>query len=84
MAQLLIRNVAETVTERPRARARRHGKSMEQELRDIPGAAADADQLPKVEVGLGMHISSMFAGNGLDFEVEELRGQPVRPAEFEP
>ena len=84
MAQLLIRNVDESVKERLRARALRHGKSMEEELRDVLRAAADAEQEAKPEYGLGTRIASMFAGKGLDFEFEELRGQPVRPAEFEP
>ena len=28
-------------------------------------------------------IASMFAGKGFDFEVQELRGNPVRPASFD-
>ena len=84
MAQLLIRNVDETVKQRLRARALRHGKSMEEELRDIVRAAVETEQVREPEYGLGTRIASMFEGKGLDFEFEELRGHPVRPAEFEP
>lgn len=84
MAQLLIRNVDEAVKQRLRARALRHGKSMEEELRDILRAAADGEQDAKPEAGLGTRIASVFAGKGLDFEFEELRGQAIRPAESAP
>lgn len=84
MPQLLIRNVDEAVKERLRSRARRHGKSMEEELRDILRAAADGERDLKPENGLGTRIASMFAGKDLDFEFEELRGQSVRPVDFEP
>jgi plasmid stability protein len=83
MAQLLIRNVDESVKQRLRARAQRHGKSMEEELRDIVRAAVETEQVPEPQYGLGTRISSMFAGKGLDFEFEELRGEPARPAVFE-
>lgn len=81
MAQLLIRNVDESVKERLRARAIRHGKSMEEELRDVLRAAAETE--PDPSMGLGTWIASQFEGRGLDFEIEELRGGPVRPAVFE-
>eukprot|EP01037_Dinobryon_pediforme_P010856 gene10856-10936_t len=78
MAQLLIRNVDESVKQRLRARAQRHGKSMEEELRDIVRAAVETERDPSM--GLGTWIASQFEGKGLDFEIEEIRGEPARPA----
>jgi len=33
--------------------------------------------------GLGSRIAACFAGIGLDEDIPELRGQPVRAADFE-
>jgi len=83
VAQLLVRNLDDDVKERLRRLAERHGRSLEQEVREIlTGAAA---QLPDAtEPGLGTRITDLFAGLGLDTEFPELRGQSVRPAEFDP
>ncbi|NIR46302.1 MAG: Arc family DNA-binding protein [Gemmatimonadetes bacterium] len=43
MAQLLVRDLDNEVVERLKARARRHGRSLEAELRQILGRAATAD-----------------------------------------
>ena len=81
MAQLVVRNLDDTVKERLRARARRHGHSLEQEVRDI---LADAvHPRPEPEHGLGTRIAARFAGIGLTEPIEELRNSPVRPATFE-
>lgn len=83
MAQLIVRNLDETVKRRLRERAERHGKSMEAEARDILGAAL-VDANPQ-QPGLGTRIAALFADIGLeDGEVIELRGEPARAAEFEP
>jgi hypothetical protein len=34
-------------------------------------------------MGLGTELAALFKGKGYDFEVEELRGHPVRPATFD-
>ena len=82
MAQLLIRNVEDSVRDRLRARARRHGHSMEEELRDILRQAAEAEAEPRLP--LGTRIAARFAGLDLDTEFAELRGEAARPAAFEP
>ena len=81
MAQLVVRNIEQSVKTRLQRRAKQHGRSMEEEVRDIlRNAANDADQ---ASVGLGTHIASLFARKGFDFEVQELRGHPVRPLSFD-
>jgi plasmid stability protein len=81
MPQLLVRNIEQSVKARLQRRAKQHGRSMEEEVRDILRNAANEEDRPAV--GLGTQIASMFAGKGFDFEVQELRGNPVRSASFD-
>ena len=81
MAQLVVRNIEDLVKARLQRRARRNGRSMEEEVRDILRNAANEAERPTV--GLGTQIAALFKGKGYDFEVEELRGHPVRPAKFD-
>lgn len=81
MAQLLVRNIEQSVKTRLQRRAKRHGLSMEEEVRDILRNAANEPEPP--QVGLGTEIASLFRGKGLKFEVKELRGHPVRPISFD-
>lgn len=78
MAQLIVRNLEEPLVEGLRRRARRHKRSTEAEVREILRAAvgAGAAEPPR----LGSALASLFSGRGLEGEIEELRGQPVRPA----
>ena len=77
MAQLVVRNIEEQVKIGLQRRARRHGRSMEQEVREILRNAA-FDQEPAR--GLGTAISSLFATGGLAADIPELRGQAIRGA----
>jgi len=81
MAQLVVRNLEQSVKIRLQRRAKRHGRSMEEEVREILRSAVHDPEKPPV--GLGTEIASLFAGMGINFEVEELRGFPVRPATFD-
>jgi plasmid stability protein len=81
MAQLVVRNLEEGVKERLRRRARRNGRSMEEEAREILRNAANEPATPSV--GLGTQIAALFKGKGYDFEVEELRGHPVQLVKFD-
>ncbi|HME36804.1 MAG TPA: hypothetical protein VKF84_16345 [Candidatus Sulfotelmatobacter sp.] len=81
MAQLVVRNLENAVKTRLQRRARRNGRSMEEEVRDILRNAANEAEKPAV--GLGTEIAALFKGKGYDFEVEELRGHPVRPVKFD-
>ena len=81
MAQLVVRNLEESVKLRLQRRAKRHGRSMEEEVRDILRNAANERDRP--EKGLGSEIAALFVGKGYNFEVEELRGHPAKPASFD-
>lgn len=81
MAQLVVRNLEESVKARLQRRARRNGRSMEAEVRDILRSAAAEKERP--EVGLGTEIASLFRGKGIDFDVPELRGYTIKPPDFE-
>jgi len=81
MAQLVVRNLEELVKTKLQRRARHNGRSMEEEVRDILRNAAH--EVDKPAAGLGTQIAALFRGKGYDFEAEELRGHPVRPAKFD-
>ncbi len=81
MAQFVVRNLEEDVKTRLKRRAARHGRSMEDEVRDILRDAVK-DENRKAE-GLGARLARRFAGRGLDFDIPEIRGEPARPASFE-
>ncbi len=81
MGQLVVRNIENAVKTRLQRRAQRHGRSMEEEVRDILRSAVSAEDTPSG--GLGTDISSLFAGTGLKSDVPELRGHAIMPAEFE-
>ena len=82
MAQLVVRHLDDAVKDGLRRRARAHGRSLEAEVRDILRAAAAAGAAP--DGGLGSAIAALFAGDGLEGDIPELRGHPVRPADFGP
>lgn len=79
MAQLIVRNIEDLVKERLRRRAKRHGRSMEEEARDILRAALSEKASG---VGLGSEIASLFSKIGLEDDVAELRGHTLNPATF--
>lgn len=81
MAQLIVRNLEESVKQRLKRRAQRHGRSMEDEARDILRSALKSEG--SKEPGLGSRIRARFAGLGLkEEEIAELRGSKARPAKF--
>lgn len=82
MAQVLVRNLDDDVKERLRLRAREHGHSMEEEIRDILRQALADDGAPAPR--LGSRIAARFAGRGLSEDLPELRGQAPRPAKLTP
>ena len=82
MAQLVVRNIENAVKSRLQRRAKRHGRSMEEEVRDILRSAATEEEVPAG--GLGTDICRLFAKAGLDSDIAELRGHTIKPAELEP
>ena len=81
MAQLLVRNLEIQTKMRLQRRAKRHGRSMEEEARDILRAALKDEDVP--QAGLGSEIAAIFRGKGLKEEIPELRGYAVKPPSFE-
>jgi plasmid stability protein len=79
-ARILVRNLEEEVKARLRRRAQRHGRSMEEEVRDILRNAVKDEDGPAAP--LGSRIAARFRGFGLEVEIAEQRGRPVRRARF--
>jgi antitoxin FitA len=81
MAQFVVRNIENAVKARLQSRARRNGRSMEEELRDILRNAAVEEPVPTG--GLGSEIAALFTKAGLDADIPELRGHDLKFVDFE-
>jgi antitoxin FitA len=81
MAQLVVRDLEDSVAKKLKERAKRHARSMEDEVRHILRAAVHGDR-PK-SLPLGSAIASCFAGIGLDADLPELRGVAPQPMKFD-
>jgi plasmid stability protein len=81
MAQFVVRNVESSVKLRLQRRARRNGHSMEEEVRDILRDAVKEES--SQAGGLGTEISALFSQAGLESDIPELRGQEIKPVNFE-
>jgi plasmid stability protein len=81
-AQLVVRNLEQDVKTRLQKRARRHGRSMEEEVRDILRDAVKDEA--RQEEGFGTRFASYFKGLGLkEGDIRELRGEVwARPVDF--
>lgn len=79
MAQLVVRKIEASVKTNLQRRARKNGRSMEEEVRDILRTAA-SEEAPLG--GLGTEISGLFSKSGLDSDIPELHGHEVKPAFF--
>ena len=80
MAQLVVRNLEDDVKAGLQLRARRHGRSTEEEVRAILREAVK----PEIagSAGLGSRLKARFAGIGLSEDLERMPDEPPRPAEF--
>ena len=81
MAQVVVRQLEEDVKERLRRRAKRHGRSVEAEIREILRAAVREGSSPVTK--LGSRIAGRIKGKGLRHELPEVHGQPPRAAELD-
>jgi plasmid stability protein len=83
VAQLVIRNLEQSVKTKLQRRAKRHGRSMEEEVREILRDASKDEAAQRK--GLGTEISELFRGIGLreGEEFPELRGFTIKPPDFE-
>jgi plasmid stability protein len=80
MAQLLIRNLEDDVKAKLRDRARIHGRSTEEEVREILRNAVRDEARPSEP--LGKRLRSLFRGIGLDEDIPEWRGHSATPADL--
>ena len=84
MAQILVRNLEDQVKGRLQHRAKRHGRSMEEEVREILRNALREEETPKR--GLGSEIVALFQGQGIGLkegeEIPEIRGMRMRIPKF--
>ena len=80
MAQFVVRQLEDDVKARLKRRAERHGRSMEEEIRQILRNAAKAENRPVAR--LGSSIAARFRKVGLTTNLPELHGQLPRSADF--
>lgn len=81
MAQVLVRNVEERVKTGLQRRAKLHGRSMEEEIREILRSAVK--EKPGKEAGLGTRAVALFRKCALDAPIPELRGHLIQPVDFD-
>ena len=78
MAQLVVRNLDDDVKAKLQQRARRHGRSTEEEVREILRNAVRNEPTEP----LGKRLRALFGDIGLEEDIVEWRGQPAKPAKF--
>jgi antitoxin FitA len=81
MAQFVVRHLEEDVAKKLKQRAKRHARSMEDEVRHILRTAVQ--QRPEPAQKLGTRIAQRFRGAGLSRDLPELRGATAIAAEFD-
>lgn len=85
MAQILVRNIEMQLKARLQRRAKRNGRSMEAEVREILRDTLKVEG-PK-EVGFGTATIALFSGQGIGLkegeEIREWRGYPLKPISFD-
>ena len=77
MAQVIVRNLEDSVKRKLQRRAARHGRSMEEEAREILRDALKEEDTPRK--GLGSAIAERFRGLGFDEEIPKLKIHPRIP-----
>jgi plasmid stability protein len=81
MAQFVVRNLEEDVARKLKQRAKRHARSMEDEVRHILRTAVQ--ERPEPAQKLGTRIAQRFRGSGLTSDLPEFRGVAAAAAEFD-
>jgi len=82
MAQLVVRNLEQSVKTKLQRRAKRHGRSMEEEVREILRDATKDETKPRK--GLGTRIAEHFRGIGLQpgDEIPEIHDLKLQIPDF--
>jgi len=81
VAQFVVRHLEDDVAAKLKQRAKRHARSMEDEVRHILRSAVQHRPAPSAK--LGTRIAGRFRRVGLTAELPELRGRAASPADFE-
>jgi antitoxin FitA len=77
MASITIRNLDEELKRRLRIRAAEHGRSMEEEARDILRASLNREVAPPKQLGIAIHeLFKPFRGVDLDVLPREPMREP--------
>lgn len=83
MAQIIVRNLEDDVRDKLRERAKRHGRSMEEEVREILRSVVLPEPDKDSEVGLGTRIARRFQDIGLkEGELQLPPPEPPRGVDF--
>ena len=82
MTRLVVPDIDDATRARLTDLARRHGRSIEEEAREILRSAVGTPQPEPGKKGLGSRIAGRFAQIGLEEGIPELRGQFARPADL--
>lgn len=82
MAQILVRNLDDRLKTRLQRRAKRNGRSMEAEVREILVNADLGEKAP--EGGLGSEMVALFSGSGihLDKPIKEFHKMRMEIPDF--
>lgn len=80
MAQVIVRNIEDEVKTSLKALAHAHGRSMEEEVRQILRSAVSVPAPSRAK--LGSRIAARFAGVGLPEALPQFTGQPIEPMDF--
>ena len=80
MASMTIRNLEDRVKTRLRIQAAEHGRSMEEEAREILASALTVEA--KQTVGIGTAIRRRFAPLG-GVDLREIKRGPMRPVDLD-
>ena len=83
MAQILVRNVEDRLKARLQTRAKRNGRSMEEEVREILRDVV-REEAPQ-KGGFGTATVALFSGSGVYLEepIPEIRGMRLEIPDFE-
>jgi antitoxin FitA len=81
MAQILVRNIEETVKLALKERAEANGHSLEEEVRLILLRASLEPKVP--QRGLGTELVELFADLGITEDIPEIRGGGFQPVDFD-
>ena len=83
MAQIIVRHIENDLKEALKQNARRHGLSMEEEVRQSLRRAVNEEPAKLSGLGLGSRIAERFADVGLNAPLPEWHGQTIEPVGFD-